>query len=392
MRACFVSHSGGAGGAERSLLDTVRILGERGVHCRVVVPRRGYLSGELHKRNVACHVIPYTWWMGRDTSRWKRYVKQFVNAIMERVLATCLRRWTCDIVYSNSVTVSAGAFAARRSGLPHVWHIHEFGYEHHGLTYEAGHEHAMKVVAELSDVCIVVSNALAQKYREHVSPDRLNVLYQPISPPSSNRDARAAETGEFRCIMVGGLNVSKGHEDAINALAYLFAGGQRVSLSIVGDGDAARRRALMSMAEASGVADRVTFHGFLEDPYPLIQSSSVLLVCSRHEGFGRTAVEAMLCGRPVIGANSGGTAELVREGFNGFLYEPGDSAGLAEKIARLLHDPAEGTRLGDNGRHWAQRTFDRSRYGEAILSLLHTVVGSRQRIRSVRTPSAQLGR
>jgi glycosyltransferase involved in cell wall biosynthesis len=391
MRVCFVSHSGGAGGAERSLLETIDVLAERGVDCRVVVPERGYLSAELRRRGVPCHVIPYTWWMGHDTTRWKRYVKQFVNAIMERVLTVRLKRWTCDVVYSNSITVPVGAFAARRSGLPHVWHIHEFGFEHHGLTYEPGHAFAMKLVGELSDACIAASTALEQKYQESIPPEKVRVIYQPVRPPPASPVMRAGPADGFRCIMVGALHAAKGHEDAIRAVAHLAGIGQSVELSIVGDGDPASRRRLVSMAATNGVAELVTFHGFIDDPYPYIRRSSAVLVCSRYEGFGRVAVEGMLCGRPVIGASSGGTAELVREGFNGLLYEPGDHIGLADRIMHLLRDPAEAERLGDNGRRWAEQTFDRSRYGDEVLSLLHSVLRSRQAVRQSR-PSAQLSR
>jgi glycosyltransferase involved in cell wall biosynthesis len=78
----------------------------------------------------------------------------------------------------------------------------------------------------------------------------------------------------------------------------------------------------------------------------------------------------MRAGKPVIGARSGGTQELIQDGFNGFLYTVGDYQELAQKIRYLYEHPAVGKQIGENGQQWATKQFTQARYGEEIYTLL----------------------
>ncbi|MFH1662241.1 MAG: glycosyltransferase family 4 protein, partial [Candidatus Falkowbacteria bacterium] len=70
---------------------------------------------------------------------------------------------------------------------------------------------------------------------------------------------------------------------------------------------------------------------------------------SLREGFGITFLEAMSCGTPVIGGNVGGTKELIKNGENGFLVNPGDYKDLANKIFVLLDDDVVRKKFISNG-------------------------------------------
>jgi glycosyltransferase involved in cell wall biosynthesis len=104
-----------------------------------------------------------------------------------------------------------------------------------------------------------------------------------------------------------------------------------------------------------------------------IRSADTVLVCSRNEGFGRVTVEAMLAARPLVGARSGGTAELVRDGENGLLYEPGDVEELTGIVRRMVEFPDESRRMGENARRWATKRFTEERFADEILACLGTV-------------------
>jgi glycosyltransferase involved in cell wall biosynthesis len=78
---------------------------------------------------------------------------------------------------------------------------------------------------------------------------------------------------------------------------------------------------------------------------------------SSWEGMPNVILEAMACGKPAVTTNVGGCAELVVEGETGFLVPPGDEAALAERLLRLLRDPALRRRLGAAARERVQREF-----------------------------------
>jgi hypothetical protein len=88
-----------------------------------------------------------------------------------------------------------------------------------------------------------------------------------------------------------------------------------------------------------------------------LRQADIFLICSRMEAFGRGTLEAMLHSKPVIGANRGGTPELVQDQQTGFLYEPGDYHDLARKIAYLCDHPEIREEFGRNGRKYAVEKF-----------------------------------
>jgi glycosyltransferase involved in cell wall biosynthesis len=124
---------------------------------------------------------------------------------------------------------------------------------------------------------------------------------------------------------------------------------------------------------AEGVLGRVHFTGFLANPFPVMEAADIVLVCSRKEGFGRVAVEAMRLGKPVVAAASGAILELVEDGFNGLLYTPGDHQVLADKLLNLLQSRSLRTKLGENGRRSVQR-FSLSTFGDAVLRQFDAVL------------------
>ena len=103
----------------------------------------------------------------------------------------------------------------------------------------------------------------------------------------------------------------------------------------------------------------------------MMLSSDIVLVCSKSEAFGRVTIEGMFSGRPVIGARSAATAELIKDGVNGLLYDPGNPGDLADKIKRLQECPAFGEHLGNQARSWVLSYFTADRYANELSAVFH---------------------
>ncbi|MHB1836470.1 MAG: glycosyltransferase, partial [Solirubrobacteraceae bacterium] len=124
------------------------------------------------------------------------------------------------------------------------------------------------------------------------------------------------------------------------------------------------------MIESLRVADRVRLLPHRADPARTVADADVVLMCSQSEALGRVTVEAMKLGRPVTGAAGGATPELVRHGFNGFLYRPGDPDDLARWLSVCAQDRGSLGAMGERGRSWARETFNRERYGAELEAAL----------------------
>jgi glycosyltransferase involved in cell wall biosynthesis len=162
--------------------------------------------------------------------------------------------------------------------------------------------------------------------------------------------------------IVGRISAGKRQEDAVRAVAQLAGKGLDVRLSLIGTEAPDYGPSLRALVRELGVEERVEFVAFTDDPFSLVAAADLSVICSRGEGFGRVTVEAMKLGKPVIGADSGGTTELIRDGWSGLLFRLGDPADLAGKIETLYHDRALLAAMGANARLWARETFSLQRY------------------------------
>jgi glycosyltransferase involved in cell wall biosynthesis len=158
-------------------------------------------------------------------------------------------------------------------------------------------------------------------------------------------------------LFVGRLDRQKGAEVALQALARLTAPAAALPLRLVGSGP--EEPALRRLAAELGVADRVRWDGQLAQPdlADRYRRAAVLVVPGRDEGLGLVAVEAQLCGTPVVAAASGGLLDVVADGQTGRTFPPGQPEALARAVEAVLADPEGTARLAAVARDRAVTRF-----------------------------------
>jgi glycosyltransferase involved in cell wall biosynthesis len=143
-------------------------------------------------------------------------------------------------------------------------------------------------------------------------------------------------------LFVGRLDEEKRVDELLRALALV----PKVRAEIVGDGSCRAEWELL--AEHLGIADRVRFRGFVDEEALLDAYASADAFCMPGiaELQSLATMEAMAAGKPVVAADAMALPHLVRSGRNGWLFQPGDVRGLAERLHGVLADPAVTARMG----------------------------------------------
>ena len=141
----------------------------------------------------------------------------------------------------------------------------------------------------------------------------------------------ARDTDPLRLLFVGRLSREKGLDLLLQALKQAGAAG--FELRVVGTGP--EERALRAQVEALGLSKTVLLAGPSTDVLSHYRWSELVVVPSRFEGMPNVVLEAMACGRPVLGTRVNGTADLVTEGRNGWLVEKENPGQLAAELQRL---------------------------------------------------------
>jgi glycosyltransferase involved in cell wall biosynthesis len=285
-----------------------------------------------------------------------------------------IRSTGCDIVFTNTITIGLPALAARMASARNIWYVREYGRDDHSLEFDVGDRLAYRLIDRLSSAVIVNSLTLRAHLLDH-GIDAVEAVSYAVNVPDGYGGPPPLGD-DLRLVLVGAVKPGKGQEEAVRALAAVRSDGTRATLTLVGPTLATFRESLSQTASALGVSEHVKFTGFLEDPYPEIAAADICLVCSRREAFGRATIEAMKCGRPVIGAASGATAELIEDGVTGLLYEPGDSDALRDAIVRLDRDRELLRHLGERARAWATERFTAEAYGRDLERVIELVRGT----------------
>ena len=372
-RLLIISHSPGLSGAERSLLETLELLAPF-YELHLIIPGEGRLHEQIKHSHApllsSLHIVKFYFdYAHKATPLWRKSNWRLRNWLAHRKIVAIARSIKIEALYSNSIASWQGTDCARVLGVPHAWHLRELVLDTSIGVPLRGRSAEIKRLGEPNTVFLSNSLYVAQWYQSEfgISP---NVAYQPIkvSPVQKKRSGSS-----LRLISVGRLHFEKRHHVVIDAIAKLPPNLQhRIRLDVYGDGP--ERATLQSIIDQKNLSRIINLVGFSENLQQEISLSDAVISTSVGEPFGRVTAEALLLGCPVIGVNSGGTAELLgAKSERGLLISVDDSDALAQAIVAISKEPEAARTRAERGYEWAHRTLSRDRYLDTVNA---AIVGS----------------
>lgn len=310
-----------------------------GAHLRALVTRPAAWFGLL--RLALRHRAP-----GAKALLWSLF--HFAEAV---VLANMWRTDQITHVHNHFANAGAtvGMLAARFAGLP--WSLTLHGISE--TDYPAGLTLGAKLEAADFAACVSwFGRAQAMRVTAPAHWHKFALVRCGLDLPSL--PAAPARGGPRRAIVcVARLSSEKGHLGLLEAIAPLDA-----TLTLVGDGPMLAE--IGAAVARLGLVERVRFVGRLDEAATLatIANADLLVLPSFMEGLPIVLMEAMAIGVPVVGSRVAGVPELIADGEEGLLFNPGDWGDLRRQIARLLDDPALGDRLTQAARAKVAGEFD----------------------------------
>lgn len=136
---------------------------------------------------------------------------------------------------------------------------------------------------------------------------------------------------------------------------------------------------LISQAAALGISARVSVRPWADsdEVLRLIGESDIMVMPSHRESFGVAAVEAAAAGLPVIATRVGGIPEIIADGENGILVEPGNEQALANAMVTLATDKSMRERMGRIGKKISAERFDIEKCLDQMEAVYHRVLGAK---------------
>ena len=269
------------------------------------------------------------------------------------------RRRRFDIVHSHKH--GSNVWAALLSSVLHipVFFAHEHSWPFAGNLRRLLLDRLLIAPRATRVIAVSAADRDAMIRVEKIDPQRIVVLPNGIPDPMAG-DATAVRselglTESTPLITCVGIRAEKRVERIIRALGTVRATHPEAKLLLVGN--AATRRSLEELAEHLSLRDAVHFLGFRDDISTLLNITDVGVIASEREGSPLAVLEYMAAGCGIVATRVGGIPDIVRDGKEGLLVEPGDEEALAEAIARLIGDGALRQHLGDAARRRQQAEF-----------------------------------
>ncbi|MBN9192467.1 MAG: glycosyltransferase family 4 protein [Microbacterium sp.] len=324
-------------GSDRVLLDSVIGLVAEFSRVLVALPHDGPLAAEL--RAVGAHVVIAPAFVLRKRLMKPRGWGELISTAWRggRAARRLLRAERPDAVYVSTITLPLWPLLARLRRLPVVLHVHEGEASASTLVKKVLYAPALLARTVLVNSAFSLG-VMTSAYRRLAS--RSTVVLNAVPGPVDPTPPRSTLDGPLRVLFVGRLSPRKGADLAITAVERLRERGTAATLDIAGsvfEGYEPYEESLHAAVAATDLRDAVTFHGFQNEIWALLDRSDVLVVPSRlDEPFGNTAVEGVLAGRPVVVSDTSGLREATAGIPSAIRVEPDSAASLADGLATVV--------------------------------------------------------
>jgi glycosyltransferase involved in cell wall biosynthesis len=285
-------------------------------------------------------------------------------------LGRLTRELDVALVHSNTSVVLGGAVAARRLGVPHVWHVREI-YSRFGRAWPV-YRRLLLSAAALPCVSHATASQFGSAAPARVIYDGLPSVLAP-APRASARAALGLPDHPPVVALLGRISDWKGQDVLVRALAEPALAGCGAIGALAGDpwpGAEHRLESVRALAASLGVTDRLKLLGFRADVENVLGAAEVVAVPSTApDPLPNSALEAAAAGCPVVAADHGGLPEIIRDGVSGRLVAPGDHHALAAAARELIDAPELRERFGAAARADVRERFAPERLLDGVQTL-----------------------
>ena len=268
---------------------------------------------------------------------------------------------------SGIVPTISVLLATKLTAIPH------FNFVHHLNPRSSWHVRMIQALKyRTCSKVICVSTDTAQSVIRHgADASKVHVVHNGFDMRSIGASEVENRPDKHVLLTVSRLMEYKGIQRVIEAMPRVLTKVPDARYVVVGDGD--YREELVSLAKASPARDSITFTGAVteSEKFTHYNRCSVFVMPSEQEGFGIVFLEANAFGKPVIGGDVMGVPEAITDSETGLLVDPHDVHAIADAVIRLLQNPDEARRLGENGRRRVESEFTWRVSAQKFLDIAH---------------------
>jgi glycosyltransferase involved in cell wall biosynthesis len=359
------------GGAQKHVLLLSTELKNKGYDVTIFTSAGGKLVENARANGLNVVMVPH---MVRDINP-----RDDIKAV--RSLYKLFKEGGYDIVHCHSSKAGIlGRVAAKLAGIKRII------YTAHGFVFNEPmssikrtiYVFIEKIGAMLGDKVIAVSKKDCDSALENKIVNKEKLTFIPNAIPEINKDLlkepleMKVELGlpasEFVIGTISNFYETKGHAYLIEAVKKLYDEGYKFSTVFAGQGP--KLDEMKDLAKEYGC---ITFLGYREDNYDIMNTLDLFVLPSIKEGMPYVILEAMSIGKPVLCTKVGALTDMISDGVNGYIVEPQDSGLIFHKLRWILENKDKLESIGMAGEKYVNEHFSMAKFTESVISIYKEV-------------------
>ena len=328
-------------GASKIFLQLIDLLTKNGFDVHIIIPEKGMLDDFLIKKDIKIEYFEL------GVLR-KKYLNPLglINRLVTNIkaiafLSKYIKDHSIDLVYTNTSTILSGGIAAKKNGVPSLFHIHEVPTGNKLYEFFSG-----KIINWYSSKVLTVSNSVKKHWLKYIDDKKIERIYNGIIFSKTDSLVELErDQDDFVITSVARIIPYKGHKYLIDIADELIKKSTKFKFLIVGDtlsSYVSYEKSIKQKVKDLGLEHQIKFLGFREDVSSILKQSDLFIhPAIAPDPLPTVLFEALYNDLPSVATNLGGAIEILDNGNNGLLIPYNDS----KKAANLINEYCSNTKL-----------------------------------------------
>ena len=328
-------------GASKIFLQLIDLLTKNGFDVHIIIPEKGMLDDFLIKKDIKIEYLEL------GVLR-KKYLNPLglINRLVANVkaiafLSKYIKDHSIDLVYTNTSTILSGGIAAKKNGVPSLFHIHEIPTGNKLYEFFSG-----KIINWYSSKVLTVSNSVKKHWLKYIHDKKIERIYNGIIFSKTDSLVELErDQDDFVITSVARIIPYKGHGYLIDIANELIKKSTKFKFLIVGDtlsSYVSYEKSVKQKVKDLGLEHQIKFLGFREDVSSILKQSDLFIhPAIAPDPLPTVLFESLHNDLPSVATNLGGAIEILDNGNNGLLIPYNDP----KKAANLINEYCANTKL-----------------------------------------------
>ncbi|MDA9319163.1 glycosyltransferase family 4 protein [Flavobacteriaceae bacterium] len=328
-------------GASKIFLQLIDLLTKDGFDIHVILPEKGMLDDFLIKKDIKIVYLELGVLRKKYLNPLGLINRAVANIKAIAFLSNYIKDHSIDLVYTNTSTILCAGIAAKKNGIPSLFHIHEIPTGNKLYEFFSG-----KIINRYSSKVLTVSNSVKKHWLKYIDDKKIERIYNGIVFSKTNSLIKLErDQDDFVITSVARIIPYKGHGYLIDIADELIKKSIKFKFLIVGDtlsSYVSYEKSVKQKVKDLGLEHQIKFLGFKEDVSSILKQSDLFIhPAIAPDPLPTVLFESLHNDLPTVATNLGGAIEILDNGNNGLLIPYNDP----KKAANLINEYCSNTKL-----------------------------------------------